>query len=96
MLWIGSSPQALWLLAGDLSLSTPYGSSINDSIDLDTFTLSYCCIDDAFAIVSALGKGTLMTIIDLRNAFLAQMNARIASKPYSHCVKISMPLLRPQ
>ena len=50
-------------------LSAPYGFSINDSIDPDTFTVFYCSIDDTFAIVSALGKGTLMAKIDLRNAF---------------------------
>ena len=50
-------------------LSTPYGSNINDSIDPDTFSLSYCSIDDTFAIVSALGKDTLMLKIDFRNAF---------------------------
>ena len=49
--------------------STPYGSNINDSIDPDTFTLSYCSIDETFAIVSALGKDTLMLKIDFKNAF---------------------------
>ena len=39
--------------------SAPYGSSINYFIDLDTITLSYCSIHNAFAIVSALRKGTL-------------------------------------
>ena len=41
-------------------LSAPYGSSINDSIIPEDHTLSYCSVDDAFAIVSALGKGTVM------------------------------------
>ena len=50
-------------------LSVPYGSRINDSIDPDTFILSYYFIDNEFAIVSTLGKGTLMAKIDLRNAF---------------------------
>ena len=50
-------------------LSAPYGSSIDDSMDPDTVTLSYCSIDNVFAIVSALGKGTLMAKIYLRNAF---------------------------
>ena len=50
-------------------LSAPYGSSINDSIDPDAYTLSYCSVDDAFNIVSELGRGTLMAKIDLRNAF---------------------------
>ena len=50
-------------------LSTPYGSNINDSIDPGAFTLSYCSVDDTFAIVSALGKGTLMAKIDQKNVF---------------------------
>lgn len=50
-------------------LSAPYGSRINNSIDPDTFTLSYFSIDNEFAIVSTLGKGTLMAKIDLRNTF---------------------------
>ena len=33
------------------------------------YTLTYCSVDDAFAIVSALGKGSLMAKIDLQNAF---------------------------
>ena len=50
-------------------LSAPYGSSINDSISSQDCTLSYCSVDDAFAIVSSLGRGALMAKIDLRNAF---------------------------
>jgi len=50
-------------------LSAPYGSCINDSIDPEAYTLTYCSVDDAFAIVSALGKGSLMAKIDLQNAF---------------------------
>ena len=50
-------------------LSAPYGSSINDSIDPEAYTLNYCSVDDAFAIVTALGKGSLMAKIDLQNAF---------------------------
>lgn len=41
-------------------LSIPCGLSSTDSIDWDTYTLSYCSIDDAFAIVLALGKDILM------------------------------------
>lgn len=50
-------------------LSAPYGSSINDFISSQDYTLSYCSVDDAFAIVSALGRGALMAKIDLKNAF---------------------------
>jgi len=50
-------------------LSAPYGSSINDFINPNDYTLSYCSVDDAFAIISALGKGAVMAKIDLKNAF---------------------------
>ena len=50
-------------------LSAPYGSSISDSIDPLAYTLSHCSVDDAFANVSAVGKGTLIAKIDLKNAF---------------------------
>ena len=48
-------------------LSVPYGSSINDSINLQDYTLSYCSVDNPFAIVCVLGRGTLMAKIDLKN-----------------------------
>ena len=41
-------------------LFAPYGSSINDSIYPDAYTLSYCSVDDAFAILSEVGKVTLI------------------------------------
>jgi len=50
-------------------LSVPYGSSINSFISLQDCTLSYCSVDDAFAIVSTLGKSALMAKIHLKNAF---------------------------
>ena len=52
-------------------LSALYGSSITDSVDPSDHTLSYCSVDDAFAIVSALGKGTLMAKIDLKMHFIS-------------------------
>ena len=36
-------------------LSAPAGSSINDFIDSNTYTLSYCTVDDAYAIINKLG-----------------------------------------
>ena len=50
-------------------LSAPLGKSINDFINPDTYTLTYCSVDDAFAIVNLLGPGTLLSKIDLQNAF---------------------------
>ena len=50
-------------------LSAPIGNSINDFIDSDAYTLTYCTVDDAYAIVKLLGPGTLLSKIDLKNAF---------------------------
>ena len=50
-------------------LSAPHGSSINTHIDSELFSLTYCSVDDAYAIVNSLGTGVLMCKIDLKNAF---------------------------
>ena len=48
-------------------LSAPHGTSINDF--REQYSLSYCTVDDAFAIVNSLGKGALMAKIDLKKIF---------------------------
>ena len=50
-------------------LSAPTGSSINDFIDANTYTLTYCTVDDAYIIINKLGQGALLSKIDLKNAF---------------------------
>ena len=50
-------------------LSAPHDSSINYHIDPELFSLTYCSVDDAYAIVNSLGTGALMSKIDLKNAF---------------------------
>ena len=50
-------------------LSAPSGISINDHIDPARFSLHYCTIDSAIAILNTLGRGALMGKIDLKNAF---------------------------
>ena len=50
-------------------LSAPLGYSINDFIDPTTYTLTYCTVDDAYAVVNNLGPGTLLSKIDLKNTF---------------------------
>ena len=50
-------------------LSTPVGFSINDYIDSSTYSLSYCSVDDAYAFINQLGPGTLLSKIDLKDAF---------------------------
>ncbi len=46
-------------------LSAPMGDSINDYIDAENFSLSYCSI----SMVKRLGRGALMRKIDIRSAF---------------------------
>ena len=41
--------------------STPHGFNINDFIDPDLFTLTYCTVDNAYAIVNSLGTGARLT-----------------------------------
>ena len=50
-------------------LSAPPGISINDFIDPNSYTLSYCSVDDAYTIINKLGTGALLSKIDLKNAF---------------------------
>ena len=49
-------------------LSVPPGLSINDFIDSDSYSLSYCSVDDAYTIINELGTGALLSKIDLKNA----------------------------
>ena len=50
-------------------LSAPTGTRINDYIDPAQYTLHYCTIDSAIAIINNLGPNALMGKIDLKNAF---------------------------
>ena len=50
-------------------LSAPLGLSINDFIDPSMYSLSYCSVDDAYAFINQLGPGTLLSKIDLKDAF---------------------------
>ena len=50
-------------------LSAPDSLSINDYIDPESVTLSYPTIDDAIAMATKLGRGTLLAKIDLKHAF---------------------------
>ena len=51
----------------DLPPLCPHGSSINDSINPEQYSLAYCSVDDTFAIiVNTLGKGALMAKINLK------------------------------
>ena len=50
-------------------LSSPPGSSINDFIDPQRYSLRYCTIDSAIAILNAIGPGALIGKFDLQNSF---------------------------
>jgi len=39
-------------------LSVPSGSSVNDFIDPNAYTLTYCSLDKAYAMVNSLGPET--------------------------------------
>ena len=50
-------------------LSAPPYISINHFIDPDDYSLSYCTIDDAYNFINQMGPGTLLSKIDLKDAF---------------------------
>ena len=50
-------------------LSAPEGSSINDGIPREDFSLKYIHVDDAVRIIWRIGVGALLTKLDIRNAF---------------------------
>ena len=50
-------------------MSAPAGHSINDYLDLLTYSLSYCTIDHAYTIINKLGPGALLSKTDLKDAF---------------------------
>ena len=50
-------------------LSYPQGTTINDHILKDTYSLSYVRFDDAISILQTLGRGAFMAKTDLKSAF---------------------------
>ena len=50
-------------------LSFPQGTSSNDHIPKDPYSLSYVRVDDAIRILQSLGRGAFMAKTDLRSAF---------------------------
>ena len=67
----GCCTQKGWWLEVNLPFIGPLnsGSSINDYINPEYYSLKYCTIDNAITILNELGPGTLMGKIDLKNAF---------------------------
>ena len=52
-----------------LDLSSPHGSSVNDGIDPDLFSLQYIKFDDIVMMVTNLGRGALIAKFDVQSAF---------------------------
>ena len=52
-----------------MNLSKPKGSSVNDCINKEDFSLSYVTVDQAIDKILSLGKGCLLTKVDVETAF---------------------------
>lgn len=52
-----------------LDLSSPKGSSINEGISSEAFSVRYSSFDDAIDMVQKLGKGCSLAKIDIKHAF---------------------------
>ena len=50
-----------------MDLSHPAGNSVNDGIEPELCSLTY--IDDAVVIIVDLGRGTMLTKLDLESAY---------------------------
>ena len=59
--------QGRWCLITDLS--SPQGHSVNDRINPALCSLTYTSVDDAAAEVCAMGRGTLLAKLDIKNAY---------------------------
>ena len=56
-----------WMMI--LHLSAPLGNSVNDGIDKDQFPIQYSTVDKAISLVTSLGAGAVMAMVDLQAAF---------------------------
>ena len=52
-----------------MDLSSPHGSSVNDFISKDTYTLHYATFDEALALVAQHGQNALMAKLDIKHTF---------------------------
>ena len=52
-----------------MHLSALFGSSVNDRIPKEDFTLRYSIIDNAVAILQRLGPSAAMAKVDIKHAF---------------------------
>ena len=59
-----------------MDLSSPRGSSINDFICKEYYTLHYATFDQALALVSSFGTVALMAKLDLKHAVMILTTSR--------------------
>ena len=52
-----------------MDLSSPHGSSTNDYISKEEFSLHYATFDQALSLVARYGKDALMAKLDIKHAF---------------------------
>jgi len=52
-----------------MDLSSPHGSSINEFISKDDFTLHYATFDQALTLVARHGRNTLLAKLDIKHAY---------------------------
>ena len=62
-----SSQPGKWRMITDLS--SPRGSSVNDSIDPSLCSLKYAAIDQAIRLIRLVGKGAVLAKMDLKSAY---------------------------
>ena len=66
---IGAAPKKDGTVRLIMDLSQPHGSSINDDISKEQFSIEYSHFDDAVDLVNRKGRGSLMCKLDIKHAY---------------------------
>ena len=66
---LGAAPKKNGKWRVILHLSAPHGTSVNDGILKEEFSLHYSSVDDAVGLLHTYGTGAIMAKIDLKSAF---------------------------
>ena len=66
---IGATPKKDLSLRLIMDLSQPKGSSINENISKEDFSFQYSHFDEAVDLVNKVGKGALMSKLDVKHAY---------------------------
>ena len=66
---LGAAPKKNGKWRVILHLSAPHGTSVNDVILKEEFSLHYSSVDDAVGLLHTYGTGAIMAKIDLKSAF---------------------------